>query len=161
MTLQNYLQYFDEMLTPSVPLFRMVPPDKIDWKPTERSFTTGQLMAHIAGALGVYGRGIARGEWGYASMREIFLRNRRTPSLKVEEAVAVLEKNHVEFNQLLRTLTEEEFDSGEIDTPQLGRVPRWRIAMLALEHHINHRAELFMYLKILGVEVNTGHLYWH
>ena len=161
MTLQNYLQYFDEMFTPTVPLFRMVPADKIDWKPTERSFTTGQLMAHIAGALGVYGRGIARGEWGYASMREIFLRNRRTPSLKVEEAVAVLEKNHAEFNQLLRTLTEEEFDSGEIDTPQLGRVPRWRIAMLALEHHINHRAELFMYLKILGVEVNTGHLYWH
>ena len=161
MTLQNYLQYFDEMFTPTVPLFRMVPADKIDWKPTERSFTTGQLMAHIAGALGVYGRGIARGEWGYASMREIFLRNRRTPSLKVEEAVAVLEKNHVEFNQLLRTLTEEEFHSGEIDTPQLGRVPRWRIAMLALEHHINHRAELFMYLKILGVEVNTGHLYWH
>lgn len=60
MTLQNYLQYFDEMIKPTEPLFRLVPPDKVDWKPTENSFTLGQQMAHMAGALGVYGHGIAQ-----------------------------------------------------------------------------------------------------
>jgi uncharacterized damage-inducible protein DinB len=159
MTLQDYLSYFDEMIRPTAPLFRLVPSEKLDWKPTERSFTAGQLMAHMAGALAVYGRGISTGDWGYRSMRHIFLFNRRTPSMKVDEAVDLLEKNTTEFRRLLRSLSEEEFSTGIIDSPQLGRVPRWRAAMLAVEHHVNHKAELFMYLKLLGVDVHTGHLY--
>lgn len=92
-------------------------------------------------------------------MREIFVFNRHTPSKTSEEAVQLLRENYSEFRRLLTALTEDEFNDGEIDSPQLGRVPRWRAAMLAVEHHVNHKAELFMYLKILGVKVNTGHLY--
>ncbi len=159
MTLQNYLSYFDQMMKPTEPMFRMVPPDKLDWKPTENSFTAGQLMAHMAIALERYGRGIARNDWGVKSLKEIFLANRRTPSMAIEEAVAALQKSYEEFRTLVGGLTQEEFDSGEIDTPQLGRVPRWRAAMLAVEHHVNHKAELFMYLKFMGERVHTGHLY--
>lgn len=160
MTLQNYLTYFNEMFRPTEPMFLLVPPEKLDWKPTESTFTCAELMAHIAGSLGVYGKGIASGEWGFASMREILVFNRRqTPSLRTDEAVALLRRNHAEFTRLLGGLTEEEFDSGIIDSPQLGRVPRWRAAMLAVEHHVNHKAELFMYLKVLGVKVNTADLY--
>ncbi len=159
MTLQDYLKYFDEMIKPTEPLFLMVPADKLDWKPTESAFTSAQLMAHIAGSLGVYARGIARGDWGFKSMREIFVFNRHTPSKSSEEAVRLLNENYSEFRRLLSGLTEDEFNVGEIDSPQLGRVPRWRAAMLAVEHHVNHKAELFMYLKVLGVKVNTGHLY--
>lgn len=160
MTLQNYLSYFDEMVKPTESLFRLVPSDKIDWKPTENSFSLGQQMAHMAGALEVYGRGIATGDWGFTSMRERFVKNRHTPSVAIEEAVKVLNGNYGEFKRLVDSLTEEEFNTGEIETPQLGgRAPRWRIAMLAVEHHVNHKAELFMCLKFLGVRVNTGHLY--
>ena len=116
-------------------------------------------MAHIAGSLGVYGKGIATGDWGFKSMREIFVFNRRTPGATIEQAVKALQENYSEFKRLLGSLTENEFNEGEIDSPQLGRVPRWRAAMLAVEHHVNHKAELFMYLKVLGVRVNTGHLY--
>lgn len=159
MTLSNYLSYFDEMMRPTEPMFRMVPLDKLDWKPTESSFTCSQLMTHIAGSLGVYGKGIATGDWGFKSMREILVFNRHTPSRTLEEAVALLRENYAEYRRLLGGLTEEDFSHGEIDSPQLGRVPRWRAAMLAVEHHVNHKAELFMYLKFLGIKVNTGHLY--
>lgn len=159
MTVQNYLSYFDEMMQPTIPMFMLVPTDKVDWKPFERSFTVGQLMAHMAISLEVYGRGLAHGNWGLQSMREIFVRNRYTPSLAVDEAVALMQKNYEEFRKCIKSLSEDDFNLGEIDSPQLGRVPRWRLAMLAVEHHVNHRAELFMYLKILGVHVNTGTLY--
>lgn len=159
MTLQNYLAYFDEMFRPTEPLFLMVPPGKLDWKPTDSAFTTAQLMVHIAGSLGVYGKGITTGDWGFRSMREIFVFNRRTPSATVDESVQSLRENFSEFKRLLGSLSEQDFNEGEIDSPQLGRVPRWRAAMLAVEHHVNHKAELFMYLKILGVKVNTRHLY--
>lgn len=160
MTLQQFLLYCDDMIRPTEPLFRCVPADKLDWKPTEKSFTLGQQMVHIAGSLEVYGNGIATGDWGFGSMRERFVKNRYTPSLNVEDAVAFLNKNYQIFKSRLSSLSEEEFNSGEIDTPQFGgKAPRWRVAMLAVEHHINHKAEFFMCLKIIGVDVNTGTLY--
>lgn len=159
MTLQNYLTYFEEMFRPTEPMFLLVPPDKLQWKPAENAFTTSQLMVHIAGSLGVYGKGIVTGDWQFKSMREIFVFNRRTPEMAVEETVRLLRENYAEFMRLMGTLSERDFDTGVIDSPQLGRVPRWRAAMLGVEHHVNHKAELFMYLKVLGVKVNTAHLY--
>lgn len=76
MTVQQYLSYLDEMIQPTAPLFRLVPPDKIDWKPTENAFTLGQLMAHIALSFAFYGSGIALGDWTVKSMRDLFIRNR-------------------------------------------------------------------------------------
>lgn len=160
MTVQDYLSYFDHLFKSTEELFKLVPPDKLDWKPTESSFSIGQQMAHLAGALGVYGHGISSGEWGFTTMRERLLQNRHTPALSVDEAIEALHKNYDEFRTLIGALTEDAFNHEEVYAPQFGgRIPRWRIAMLAVEHHINHKAELFMYLKLLGVRVHTGHLY--
>lgn len=159
MTVVDYLTYFDEMMKPTVPMFSLVPNDKIDWKPNENSFTVGQLMAHMAISLQFYARGLMAGDWGVKSMREIFVHNRHTPILQVAEAIQMLENNYNKFREQVRRLCDDEFNNGLVDSPQLGRVPRWRLAMLAVEHFVNHRAELFMYLKLLGVKVNTGTLY--
>lgn len=159
MTLQNYLSYFDDVVRPTEQLFRLIPADKLEWKPTDKAFTLGQQIAHIAGALAVYAHGIANGEWGFKSMRERFVQNRYTPTMQVEEAIHLLNENCMEFRKIVGALSEEEFSLGEVDSPQLGRAPRWRLAMLAVEHHINHKAEIFMCLKLIGVPVNTGNLY--
>ncbi len=159
MTLQDYLSYFNDVVQPTEQLYRLIPADKLDWKPADNAFSLGQQIAHLSGALGVYAHGITKGEWGFKSMRERFVLNRHTPSMAVEEAVRLLNENTAEFRNVVGSLTEEEFSKGEVDSPQLGRVPRWRLAMLAVEHHINHKAELFMSLKLMGVSVNTGNLY--
>lgn len=153
------LTYFDGVIISTEEMLRLIPSDKLEWKPTENSFTVGQLLAHLTGALGVYARGIAKGEWGFKSMRERFVLNRRTPPMNVEDAIAALKSGHEEFRSLLGSLSEDEFRNSEIDSPQFGIAPRWRLVMLAIEHHLNHRAEMFMYLKLLGVNVNTGNLY--
>ena len=160
MTVQNYLSYFNEMVAPTEELFRMIPEDKLHWKPTEKSFTAAQLMTHMGEALRAYANGIASGNWGFDSMGEVFVTNRKTRELTVEEAVELYRTNLAVYRQKIGALTEEEFDRGEIDSPQLGRVARWRAAMLAVEHHVTHKTELFMYLKFAGLHVNTGHLYF-
>jgi uncharacterized damage-inducible protein DinB len=160
MTLQDYLSYTDYLVKSTAVLFQQIPEDTIDWKPTENSFTIGQQLAHMVGAFEVYAHGMTSGEWGFKSIRERFLQNRRTPSVSVAEALRLLQTNAAIFRQHVGLLTEEEFLQGELESPQLGgRVPRWRIGMLFVEHHLNHKAELFMYLKLLGVKVNSGHLY--
>jgi len=159
MTVKNYLSYFDEVVAPTEALFRKAPEEHLHWKPGEKSFTLSQLMTHMAQSLHVYAGGVASGDWGYSSMREIFVSNRKTKELTVDEAVELFKTNLEEFRRRVGALTDEEFNHGEIDTPQLGRVPRWRAAMHAVEHHVTHKAELFMYLKFTGSQVHTGHLY--
>jgi uncharacterized damage-inducible protein DinB len=159
MTLQNYLSYFDDVVRPTEQMFRLIPADRLEWKPTDNAFTLGQQIAHLSGALGVYAHGIASGDWGFKSMRERFVQNRHTPIMQVEDAIHLLNENQEEFRRVVGALSEEDFSTGEVDSPQLGRVPRWRLAMLAVEHHINHKAEIFMYLKFMGIAVNTGNLY--
>lgn len=160
MTLQNYLSSIDDLVKSTEHLFQQIPEEKIDWKPAEHAFSVGQQLAHIVGAFEGYARGMTTGAWGFRSIRELFLQNRRTPSVTVAEATRLLRANHAEFRRCIGNLSEEEFLRGEVETPQLGgSVPRWRIGLLFIEHHLNHKAELFMYLKLLGIEVNSSHLY--
>ncbi|MEK6650984.1 MAG: DinB family protein [Bacteroidota bacterium] len=160
MTLPQYLSYVDDVLRPTESLFRLVPTDKIDWSPVQGMFTCGQMMAHIAGAVEVYAKGISSGEWGFFSIRERLLMNRNTPSLSTEDAVALLHSNVALFRAMIGGLSEDEFQTGIIPAPQLaGTAPRWRMALFFTEHHLNHKAEFFLYLRLLGVRVHTGTLY--
>lgn len=160
MTLHNYLTYFDEMLRPTEPIFLLVPPDKLDWSPVEGSFTCGQMMTHMAGALGIYAEGIVSGVWGFHSMRERMLMNRHAPSVPTEECIRLFRENRNVFFQKVGGLTEDQFLNEEVNAPQFaGMTKRWRVGMLAIEHHLDHKAELFMYLKLLGIRVHTGTLY--
>ena len=160
MTLKEYLPYFEDVVRPTESLFKMVPTDKVDWSPVPGAFTCGQLMAHIAGGLSVYAHGITSGDWGFQSMRERFLMNRHTPTMGPDEAIATYHAAREEYLRLVGGLSEEDFQNGEVDAPQFGaKTKRWRVALFAAEHHLNHKAELFMYLKVLGIKVHTGHLY--
>ncbi|HEY4611720.1 MAG TPA: DinB family protein [Bacteroidota bacterium] len=161
MTLQNFISYVDYMMNTTEHLFQQIPPDNIDWKPTESSFAIGQQMAHMVEAVELFSRGITEGDWGYATIRERFLKNRHTPTITVEEALARLKEHRATFNRRIGALSEEQFRNGEIIAPNLGAgtFPRWRVALLFIEHHLDHKTELFMYLKLLGVKVNSGHLY--
>lgn len=159
MTVTQFHHYATETLQPTEPLFLLVPADKKDWKPVEGSFTIGQLMLHMAEALRINANGIQKNEWAVPSMRHIFVANRKTPSVTSQEALQVYRETAKQFLGIFTTMSDEEFQHGEVDSFQMGRVQKWRIALMALDHHLNHKAELFMYLKLMGVKVGTKELY--
>lgn len=159
MTPLQFRDYAAFQLAPTEALFLHVPPGQKDWKPTEESFTAGQLMHHMAYALRFNANGIRTNEWALPSLRHVFITNRRTPSATVEECVTAYRDNAAYFLECFATMSEEEFQTGMLDTLQLGRAPKWKMSLFALEHHLNHKAELFMYLKIMGVKVTSKDLY--
>ena len=160
MTRDECLKVCDDIMEPVEGLFRTVPPGGVDWKPTEMSFSTGQLMAHIVLSTRLYADGIATGDWGMSSLRQVFVVNRRTPSMEVEETVTAWRESRAYFRRTIQGLSEEEFQHGEVfGLPFGGPVVRWRLALFAAEHLVSHKAELFMYVKLLGERVHTGHLY--
>ena len=159
MTKAQYLSWFDEVVGPTESIFRLVPPDKLDWKLTEESFTLGQLLRHMPGALFFFAKVINNEEWPAKSLREVMVANRTHPSTTVEEAIAKLGSSTIAFKGAIDALSEEQFQNEMVDTPQKGRVGYWRYCAFALEHHIHHVMEMHLNLKLLGVKVNTKTLY--
>lgn len=159
MTPLQFQAYAELQLAPTEALFLLVPPEHKDWKPTEESFTAGQLMYHMAYALRFNANGILKNEWALPSLRHVFITNRRTPSAGVEECVSLYRENRQYFLDIFTTMSNEEFQTAELDTLQLGRAQKWKMSLFALEHHLNHKAELFMYLKLMGMKVTSKDLY--
>ncbi|MDL1893583.1 DinB family protein [Sphingobacteriales bacterium CHB3] len=159
MTKAQYLSWFDEVVRPTEPTFLRVPAEKLDFQLTAKSFSVGQLLAHIPLSLLFLAKVIRRDELPYKSMREILVHNRRQNILGVDAAVSTLREAIGGFKGAVDSLSEEQFQSDMLDTPQLGRVHYWRYCAFALEHHIHHFMELHLSLKVLGVDVNTKTLY--
>ncbi len=159
MTKDQYLSWFDEVVKPTEPMFRGVPSDKLDWKLTEKSFSIGQLLRHIPGSLAFFAMVMNNEELPYKSLREIMVANRAHESSSVEVALRRLTDAVEKFKGVVSSLAEEQFQTGTLDTPQMGRVAYWRYCTFALEHHIHHVMELHLNLKTLGVGVNTKSLY--
>lgn len=159
MTIREFFSWFDDVLRTTGAMYRLVPPDRLDWKPTENSFTLGQLIEHMPRAFWFNSKVMANEKWPLKSMREILVTNRRHPSAAVGEALEHLALWSQEFKQAVQNIGDEKFQRADVNTPQLGTLPIWRFAIFVLEHHLNHKMELHMYLKLLGVPVNTKTLY--
>lgn len=159
MMLHEYLSWFDDVLKATEAMYHRVPSDKLDWKPAQSAFSLGQLIEHMPKALWFNGTVIASEEWPLKSMREILVSNRRHPAATVEEALLHLGESSTAFKSTVNNLGDEKFQRAEVNTPQWGVLPVWRFAVFVLEHHLNHKMELHMYLRLLGVKVNTESLY--
>ena len=158
MNQSEYLGWFDEVIEPTEGMIRRVEDGFADWKLTERSFSIGQLMAHLPLAISFNAR-VLRQDAPLSSVREILIRNRRHPTASVEEALSMLGGAVGEFKDAVGKFTDAEFQSKIIPTPQKGNVPVWRFCAFVLEHHIHHLMELHLSLKILGIPVDTRSLY--
>jgi uncharacterized damage-inducible protein DinB len=159
MTKVEYLAWFTEVLQPTEPTFRLIPHDKVDFKLTERSFSLGQLLGHIPGSLAFFAKVVNNEELPFKSMREIMVANRRQPSVGVDEGIRFLQSSVSTFENAVGRLSDDQFQSALLDTPQKGRVSYWRYCAFALEHHIHHLMEMHVCLRVLGVDVNTKSLY--
>jgi hypothetical protein len=159
MTKEQYLSWFDEVVKPTEVLFHRVPADKLTWKLTPNSFTLGQLLRHIPGALAFMAKVIGGEELPCKSFREIMVANRSHASATVEEGIESLASSVTTFKNAVASLSETQFQNEMLDTPQWGRTFYWRYCAFVLEHHIHHLMELHLNLKVLGVDVNTKSLY--
>jgi len=159
-TTQHLLTEFDRIIRATEVLFGLVPEDKIEWAPVDGMFTAGQQMLHIAGTLKVYSDACVSGEWPIMSIDEILKRNHETPSATSALALRLLRRTVGDFKKMVSGFSEAELD-GEVFSPQFGRkVPRRTLILLCIEHHLSHKAELFMYLRLLGVPVGSKELYF-
>jgi uncharacterized damage-inducible protein DinB len=163
MDAQGLAKVAQEVYNATSGLMKMVPPDKLDWRPSGENnwMTLGQLLAHLPEATGLCIKGFVTGEWPDMPEGEMLPSAEKMPSVSsVNEAVERLEADRKVAMDLLAGLSDEDFRGRTVTAPWNPEpTPLWMQLLFMVEHQIAHKNMLFAYLKLLGLPVNTGHLY--
>jgi hypothetical protein len=138
----------------------------LNWKPSAGSnwMTTGQLLMHLSSACGATCKGFATGDWGMphdASPDDMLPSAEKMPAIK----------SLAECRELLRADKKVAFDTlancSETDLTTKPSPAPWdptpmvlgRRFLQMIEHLNTHKSQLFYYLKLQGLPVNTMDLW--
>ena len=152
-------------------LIGLVDTKKLDWKPSsgQNWMTMGQLLLHLVNACGSSFRGFVTGDWGMpegVEASEMPADEMLPPAEKwpAAESVSQAKQLLAEDLQLARRMLAE---AGEKRLAEQNASAPWDPRPMLLGHRLlqmvghlgSHKSQLFYYLKLQGVPVNTGHLW--
>jgi len=160
-TKNDFYECVMEAYRPAEALIRMVPADKLEWRPGAKFMSLGQLICHLGDGMGAEMRCLFTGQWPYTmeQMGEM-MKLENYPSCTVAEAWKKLEKDKTVLREFLGSISEEDFTNKVVSTPWGMGGKMERMAISFREHFTNHKMQLFTYLKLLGLPVDTGTLYF-
>ena len=147
----DFIEYFKAISKPTRHLMSLTPEERFDWSPGDKLMPLGRLIAHLAYSPGVVvylliGENLPK---HYMAFEQIPLDDAlKEYDRSVDEAVASME-----------ALPEENFGSEEIKAFWGAVERRSKLLMLVFDHLTHHKMQLFIYLKIIGMELNTNDLY--
>ena len=135
-------------------LLKLVEDEQLVWKPGsgENWMTTGQLVNHMADACGSMFKGFITGEWKFEeSLRSVATVAEGRDKLQRDKKLALDLLNDLEDEDLVNRMVQApwEKESRSLGYP-LGEM---------VSHLDAHKSQLFYYLKLQGVPVNTAHLW--
>jgi uncharacterized damage-inducible protein DinB len=152
MTKDDYAQYLNQISVPIYSLFDKVPADKLEWSPAGAKFMPlGALLRHLAACPGLISV-IAKNQFPDAeTLKKLIADNdnlRATPA----EAQALLKQTLAQALADIAALSDEDYKNKMVSAP-FATLPMWRMLLAGSEHLLNHKMQLYMYLKILGKPV--------
>lgn len=172
MTLTELLkQEAEDTYATTEALMKMVGPADLNWKPStgKNWMTMGQLLHHCTNSCGMAIKGFVSGDWGLpegVKMEDLPPDQMLPPAEKlptvtsVEEALKLLAEDKKTGMQFLIEAGESNLLTKKMKAP-------WGSTEMTLFQHIlhmvghlgQHKGQLFYYLKLMGKDVNTMHLW--
>jgi hypothetical protein len=152
-------------------LIKMVEPSEMSWKPSSGKnwMTTAQLLRHCADACGAPIKGFVSGDWGLPAgmkMEDISPEDMLPPAEKlasvatVDEALKILAEDRKTALKYIGEAGEETLLSKKSAAPWGGpEVTLYQHLSSMIQHLGQHKAQLYYYLKLMGKDVNTTHLW--
>ncbi len=159
MTKDEYYQCAMEAFRPAETLIRMVPSEKLDWRPRPKFMSLGQVICHLGEGIGKGLLVLETNSWP-ADVMDIAMKVEDLPTCGVAEALHKIEDDKKALRQALDALSEEDFTHKVVAVPWGMKSKMERMALSFLEHFTNHKMQLFLYLKLLDLPVNTATLYF-
>jgi uncharacterized damage-inducible protein DinB len=129
-------------------LIRLVPAGRLDWRPQAGDWTTGELIGHLLDCIS-----------GFCAVLAAAEPQRLAHFGKLREIPATIEIFHSHIEEGFALLTDADL-ARRVPTVFVVQGESVLTLLLGnLEHLINHKHQLFNYLKQMGVPVATPDLY--
>jgi hypothetical protein len=159
MTKGEFFDFAMQAYRPALTLIQMAPTDKLDWRPGPKFLSLGQLICHLSTGLGADLRILITGNWPAPEQMQEEMRLEDIPACTVAEALTKLEKDKATLSQVLASVSAEDFAQKVVSVPWGVQGKLERMALYFREHFTNHKQQLFTYLKLIGLPVDTTTLY--
>jgi hypothetical protein len=163
MTKTEYEKFTKGVVNAARGLIGRTPDDKLEWRPDASFLKLGQVLRHVAESLGGELRNVMDGGWGivYEGGEGGLPSADKFPTVKsVKEALAMIDADWKLFEERFAKVDERTLNTQVVKIPWMAPGTTLLAYLLSSTEHLsNHRMQLFMYLRLLGVKVNTAHLY--
>lgn len=141
-------------------LIRISPPDKLGWKPGDPFMTVGQVLHHLADCPNVITWAVRNGFPTPEQLPRLIeegLKQTADPSAASKR----LAENFATARNELTALSDSDLVQRSVTVPFGGSrsIPLGLALLSAIQHQTNHTMQLFSYLKLLGLAVNSDTLY--
>ncbi len=153
------LAKLEEQIERALHLIALIPPDKVEWKPLPDSLRVCDLLGHLLECLSGFCATL------YATNTDRLAHFSRLRELPVNHCCGIREAGE-RIRDYGGHITEGFEVVGDDDLARCVPtvfVPEGEAVLTLLlgnlEHLVNHKYQLFLYLKLLGVDVHTSDLY--
>jgi hypothetical protein len=153
------LEKVKQQIDLAIKLIALVPVDRLEWQPAPDTFQVGHLLGHLLEACAGFCAALYRFKptelAHFAQLRGLPVNH----FCNVEEATTRMQAYRQHIREGFALLNDNDL-AHRIPTVFVPAGEAALTILLAnLEHFINHKHQLFFYLKLLGVAVETANLY--
>ena len=141
----DLLRAFDTARGRTARLAALIPETALDWTPSPGAFTCADIVRHLAAAERFMFVEVALGGTSRYPGHDKGL------AYGKEGVLAYLDTMHEQSMALLQKLDDRALER-RITTPAGAQIPTWRWLQLMAEHEAHHRGQLYLMLRLLGVE---------
>ncbi len=143
-SVKSFLDYYDKIRERTNRIIKIIPADKLDWAYMAGKFTIGDQVRHIAAierymfAESISGRKICYKGCG------------KDLADGYENVVSYFNELHRQSLEIFSSLKDEDLKNKCI-VPTGTEITIWKWLRALAEHEIHHRAQLYIYLNLLGI----------
>ena len=154
-----FLSKLEEQIERTQHLIALIPPDKLEWKPQPDSLRVCDLLGHLLECLAGFCATLYAVNSAhlvhFAGLRELPVNH----CCGIEEASDRIRDYGLHIKEGFMVLSDEDLGR-RVPTVFVAEGEGVMTVLLGnLEHFINHKYQLFFYLKLMGAGVMTGDLY--
>ncbi|MBD0256371.1 MAG: DinB family protein [Cytophagales bacterium] len=144
-TVKSFLEYYGKIRERTDRVIAAVPPDLLDWSYRAGKFSIGDIIRHIATIERyLYAETIAGRPSVYPGCGKDLADG-------YEHVLAFYNRLHQESVLIFSGLTDSDL-LRKCNTPAKIQITAWKWLRAMIEHEIHHRAQLYVYLGMLGVQ---------
>jgi hypothetical protein len=161
MNKNEFIEMMKRTQAPLVKMVEMIPDDKLDWAPADGLMCMDHLIKHLSENWCII-KMMVNNEWPPMDPEKIeeMMKLENLPRCSKQEALEAMEKDMNDAATFIENdISDEDFDSKVVSAPWGFQGEIWKACLMARDHALHHKMQLHIYLKILGLPVNTMTLY--